>query len=114
MTEGAPLVRAQTPTPSAFMRGRRPTLYSDSLVESRAALTRPEFEYQLQTITARSEEAQFQRFIHALLEVEVCPNLIPQTGPTGGGDSKVDAETYAVADAIAERWWSGSCSRPPR
>lgn len=94
-------------TPSAFMRGRRPTLYSDTLVESSAPLARDAFEYRLQTITARSEEAQFQRFVHALLEVEVCPNLVPQTGPTGGGDSKVDAETYAVADAIAERWWSG-------
>lgn len=108
MTDVVPLARAQMPTPSAFMRGRRPILYSDSLVESRAPLSRPEFEYRLQTITARSEEAQFQRFIHALLEVEVCPNLVPQTGPTGGGDSKVDAETYAVADAIAERWWSGT------
>lgn len=95
------------PSPSVFMRGRRPTLYSDTLVESSAPLTRDAFEYRLQTITARSEEAQFQRFAHALLEVEVCPNLVPQTGPTGGGDSKVDAETYAVADAIAERWWSG-------
>lgn len=95
------------PTPSVFMRGRRPTLYSDTLVESSAPLTRDAFEYRLQSITARSEEAQFQRFAHALLEMEVCPNLVPQTGPTGGGDSKVDAETYAVADAIAERWWSG-------
>ena len=94
-------------TPSAFMRGRKPALYSDSLYESTAPMSKEEFEYRLQTITARSEEAQFQRFIHALLEVEVCPNLIPQTGPTGGGDSKVDSETYAVSDAIAERWWSG-------
>lgn len=108
MTDAAPLASAQTHTPSAFMRGRRPALFSDSRIESGAPLTRDEFEYRLQTITARSEEAQFQRFIHALLEVEVCPNLVPQTGPTGGGDSKVDAETYAVADAIAERWWSGT------
>ena len=96
------------PTPSVFMRGRRPTLYSDSLAESAAPLTREAFEYRLHTLTARSEEAQFQRFAHALLEVEVCPNLIPQTGPTGGGDSKVDSETYAVADALAGRWWSGT------
>lgn len=101
------------PKPSAFMRGRRPTLFSDSLIESSAPLSRDAFEYRLQTITSRSEEAQFQRFVHALLEVEVCPNLIPQTGPTGGGDSKVDAETYAVADAIAERWWSGAVGRLP-
>lgn len=108
VTDAAPGANGGIPTPSAFMRGRRPTLYSDTLIESSAPLTRDAFEYQLQTITARSEEAQFQRFVHALLEVEVCPNLIPQTGPTGGGDSKVDAETHAVADAISERWWSGT------
>lgn len=95
-------------TPPAFMRGRRPSLFSDSQSESSTPMTRDAFEYRLQSITARSEEAQFQRFAHALLEVEVCPNLVPQTGPTGGGDSKVDAETYAVADALAERWWSGT------
>lgn len=107
MTDEVPSANGGAFTPSAFMRGRRPTLFSDTLVESSEPLNRDAFEYRLQTITARSEEAQFQRFVHALLEVEVCPNLIPQTGPTGGGDSKVDAETYAVADAIAERWWSG-------
>lgn len=108
MADSEPSGSDGKPTPSVFMRGRRPTLYSDSRVESSAPLTRPEFEYRLDTITARSEEAQFQRFVHALLEVEVCPNLIPQTGPTGGGDSKVDTETYAVADAITARWWSGT------
>ena len=101
-----------TPTeitnPSAFMRGRRPALFSDSLAEHTIPLSEAEFEYQLETITARGEEAQFQRFIHALLEAEVCPNLLPQTGPTGGGDSKVDTETYQVSDATAARWWSGT------
>ncbi|HEY0661949.1 MAG TPA: hypothetical protein VGD21_11600 [Lysobacter sp.] len=108
MKESEPRDSRELPTPSAFMRGRRPSLYSDSVIESKAPLSRAELEYRLDTITARSEEAQFQRFVHALLEVEVCPNLVPQTGPTGGGDSKVDAETYAVADGIAERWWSGT------
>ena len=99
---------AAAPTPSKFMRGRRPALFSDSRHESTAPQTRDEFEYRLETITSRSEEALFQRFGHALLEAEVCPNLIPQTGPTGGGDSKVDADTYPVADALAERWWRGT------
>lgn len=107
MTDSEPGGAGHMPTPSVFMRGRRPSLYSDSVVDSTEPLSRAEFEYRLDTITARSEEAQFQRFVHALLEVEVCPNLIPQTGPTGGGDSKVDTETYAVADGIADRWWSG-------
>jgi hypothetical protein len=32
---------------------------------------------------------------------------MPHTGPNGGGDSKVDSETYPVADALAEVWYSG-------
>lgn len=32
---------------------------------------------------------------------------MPQTGPTGGGDSKVDTETYPVSDSISLSWYSG-------
>ena len=39
--------------------------------------------------------------------MELCPNLLPQTGPTGGGDSKVDSETYPVADELSVRWYEG-------
>lgn len=35
----------------------------------------------------------------------ICPNLIPQTGPTGGGDGKTDTETYSVSDDISNRWY---------
>ena len=38
---------------------------------------------------------------------EICPNLLPHTGPTGGGDSKVDSETYPVADELALSWFEG-------
>ncbi len=31
-------------------------------------------------------------------EVEICPDLLPQPGPTGDGDSKVNSETYPVAE----------------
>jgi hypothetical protein len=34
-------------------------------------------------------------------------HLLPHTGPTGGGDSKVDAETYPVADALSLVWFTG-------
>jgi hypothetical protein len=42
-----------------------------------------------------------------LAEQELCPNLRPQTGPAGGGDSKVDTETYPVAPELAIRWYQG-------
>ena len=32
---------------------------------------------------------------------------MPQTGPTGGGDSKVDSETYPISDAVSLRWYEG-------
>lgn len=40
----------------------------------------------------------------------VTPNLIPSTGPAGGGDGKTDLETYSVDDAISEKWYySDAC-----
>ncbi len=65
-------------------------------------------EYKLETLTSRSEEKQFEHFARKLAERLICPNLIPQTGPTGGGDSKVDTETYPVDEAISERWYEGN------
>jgi hypothetical protein len=64
-------------------------------------------EYHLDTLTNRSQEVQFEHFARHLAEREICPNLLPQTGPTGGGDSKVDSETYPVADHISLGWYVG-------
>ncbi|MCK4783141.1 MAG: hypothetical protein KAV87_05270, partial [Desulfobacteraceae bacterium] len=55
-----------------------------------------------------------EHFCRRLAEKELCPNLLPQTGPTGGGDSKVDTETFPVADTIAERWYEGDPKRAAR
>lgn len=93
--------------PSEFMRARRPELFSDSKVISEPRLTREIFEYHLETLTSRKEETVFEHFARRLAEKEVCPNLLPQTGPTGGGDSKVDTETYPVAESISLRWYEG-------
>ena len=94
--------------PSEFMRNQHPDLYSDSQCEEVPSLTHNQLEYHLNTLTNRSEETVFEHFCRHLLEAEVCPNLIPQTGPTGGGDSKVDSETYPVSEKISERWYVGS------
>ncbi len=89
------------------MRARRPELFSDSEVHQEPQLTRAVFEYHLDTLTNRKQENEFEHFCRKLAEKELCPNLIPQTGPTGGGDSKVDTEMYPVADAISLRWYEG-------
>ncbi len=98
------------PTPREMMRGKRPYLFSDSKVDQSQSLPRATFEYHLDTLTARKQEYEFEDFCRKLAERELCPNLTIQTGPTGGGDSKADAETYPVAQKISERWWIGSPS----
>lgn len=93
--------------PTDFMRARRPELYSDTVHVEEVSIARNQLEFHLDTLTQRKEEIRFEHFCRKLAEKELCPNLLPQTGPTGGGDSKVDAETFPVADNIAERWYEG-------
>ena len=92
------------------MRLRHPDLFSDTRVDDVPRLPKEVFEYHLDTLTSRKQEYQFEHFCRKLAEKEICPNLRIQTGPTGGGDSKVDTETYPVAEEITERWWIGSPS----
>lgn len=101
-------------SPTDFMRARRPELYSDTTVIEEPVLDRNQFEFHLDTLTQRKEEIRFEHFCRRLAEKELCPNLLPQTGPTGGGDSKVDTETYPVANSISERWYEGDPERASR
>ena len=89
------------------MRARRPYSFSDSSIETRPRLDRAFLEYFISTLTSRSQESDFETFARRLCEGEVCPNLLPHTGPTGGGDSKVDSETYPVSLDIADAWYVG-------
>ena len=99
------------PSYREFMRARRPELYSDTLNVEEREMDRRQFEFHLHSLTSRKEETVFESFARALAEKELCPNLIPQTGPTGGGDSKVDTETYPVAASIATLWYDGDPSK---
>lgn len=98
------------PSPRDFMRARHPDLFSDVRIADTPRLSKAVFEYHLDTLTSRKQEYEFEHFCRKLAEKEICPNLRVQTGPTGGGDSKVDTETYPVSEEIAERWWIGSPS----
>ncbi|MCG6558278.1 hypothetical protein MB818_08710 [Ruegeria sp. 1NDH52C] len=93
--------------PSDYMRARRPEQFSDTQDADEQILERGFFEYHLDTLTSRNEEKLFEHFAKKLCQKLICPNLIPQTGPTGGGDSKVDSETYPVSSEIADRWFLG-------
>ncbi|MVA72096.1 hypothetical protein GOZ81_13540 [Agrobacterium vitis] len=66
-----------------------------------------ELSHHLDTLTDRNQHKDFEVFCRKLSERELCPNLRPQTGPEGGGDGKVDTETYPVDERISERWYVG-------
>ena len=100
----------KTIKPSDFLRKRRPEQYSDSVMLEEPTLNIPILEQHFLSITGHSEEQSFEYFSRKLLEREVCPNLMPQVGPTGGGDGKTDSETYPVAEEIAIRWYHGDRS----
>jgi hypothetical protein len=95
-------------SPKEFLKARRPERFSDSVGQDVPVLDRSQLEYHLDTLTNRSEELPFESFARRLLERTVCPNLLPHTGPTGGGDSKVDTETYPVAEGLSLGWYVGT------
>lgn len=95
-------------SPREFLRARRPERFSDSITGSEPILDRQILEYNLDSLTSRSQETDFEDFARRLAQNEICPNLIPHTGPTGGGDSKVDSETYPVADVLSFAWYVGN------
>lgn len=90
-----------------FFRKIHPEQFSDSKTIQIGKLDQDFFDFYLETLTSKGLEKEFEKFCRRLAEVEICPNLLPQTGPTGGGDSKVDSETYPVSELISERWYYG-------
>lgn len=94
-------------SPSQFMRELRPEYYSDTEDQAAYVLDAPILEYRLDTVTSRNETHGFELFCRKLCERTICPNLRPHTGPDGGGDSKVDTETFPIADDIAVLFYVG-------
>jgi len=92
-------------------RQNRPMKFSDSKVVQKAELTKELFQYQMDRLSNDMKQDIFENLVKSLALRFVTPNLIPQTGPTGGGDGKTDLETHPVADEIAEKWYvaDGGC-----
>ncbi len=95
------------PSPSEMMRVKRPYLFSDSECTDAYRLSESELGHHLDSLTDRNQHKDFEVFCRKLSERELCPNLRPQTGPEGGGDGKVDTETYPVDEQISSRWLVG-------
>lgn len=97
-----------TVRPSEYMRARHPELFSDTPTTGSPVLEKGYLEYHLESLTSRKQELVFEDFCRRLAEKEICPNLRPQTGPVGGGDSKTDTSTYPIAPYLAERCFFGT------
>jgi hypothetical protein len=95
------------PSPREYYQSAHPEYFSDSELQDVEDLDRSVLDFTLSSLTKRSQEMDFERFARRLCEKEVCPNLLPTTGPTGGGDSKADSETFPVADSLALKWYGG-------
>lgn len=67
-----------------------PEQFSDSRITQKGKLDRDFLDFYFETLTSKSLDKAFEDFCRHIAEVEICPNLLPQTGPTGGGDSKVE------------------------
>jgi len=94
--------------PSVFYRRRHPDYFSDTTETAEPDLPKDLLLFHLDQLTAAKKEREFEEFCRQLAEREICPNLLPQTGPVGGGDSKTDSSTYPVATELSSfRWWAG-------
>ncbi len=96
--------------PSEAMRRKKPHLFSDSFTEGAYTLEKSVLSHCLESLTERNHHQNFEIFARKLCEREICPNLRPPTGPEGGGDGKVDAETYPVTNEISGCWFQGSAN----
>lgn len=90
-----------------FYRKIHPNSFSDSKIIKIGKFSKEFFSYFLDSLTSQSREKEVEDFCRKIIEATICPNLLPQTGPTGGGDSKVDSETFPVSENIAEGWLYG-------
>lgn len=101
-------------SPRAAMRERRPHLFSDSVpYEAHGPENSTLLAFALENIGANSQDHDFEIFCTKLAEFAVAPNIRPQTGPTGGGDSKSDSTTYPVDAESAARWYSAAPRQAP-
>lgn len=92
-------------TPSSFYRNRRPEYFSDSMNISKPTIQREVLAYELNMISTNQKQDEFETLCRRLSEKYIAPNLIPQVGPTGGGDGKTDFETHSVSSNIYNKWF---------
>ena len=91
-------------SPRKFMEQIRKDRYSDSFFTQEYEISKDELEYHFSMLSSKNKEKDFENFATAICKKLICPNIVPATGPYGGGDGKVDAYTYPVSQDIALYW----------
>lgn len=89
-------------SPYQLYRKMRPEYFSDS--ERIRKMSREQFKYYLSTISSSMKQDAFEEFTRRCVTKLITPNVIPQTGPTGGGDAKADLITYPVSENVSSLW----------
>lgn len=93
--------------PRDLLKKLHPNQFSDSKVIDKIECPRELLDFHLSKLSEQNKHFDFEDFIRNLLEREICPNLIEETGPAGGGDGKIDTENYPVSKDIQNYWWYG-------
>lgn len=105
---GMEIDTADIKSPYQLYRKMRPEYFSDSHTEK--AMGEDMFRFYMSNLSKDMKQDQFEEMTKQMVGKLVTPNLIPSTGPAGGGDGKTDLETYSVDDAISEKWYySDAC-----
>lgn len=91
-----------------FYKQLRPERFSDSSYEHEILLPREQLDFILSQISVNQKQDEFETLAKRFAERLIAPNLIPQVGPTGGGDGKTDFETHSVTEEIAFHWFTPS------
>ncbi len=90
-------------TPLQLYRVMHPELFSDSHVE-KEKMDKEQFKFILSNLSTDMRQDAFEEFTRRCVIRLITPNIIPQTGPTGGGDAKADLITYPVAEGVSALW----------
>lgn len=93
--------------PKELLKKLHPDQFSDSKIIEKIECPRDFLDFSISKLSEQNKHFDFEDFIRKLLEREICPNLIEETGPAGGGDGKVDTENYSVAPDKQLFWWYG-------
>ena len=74
--------------PSVFYRREHPDYFSDTTEVAEPELPKDLLVFHLDQLTASKKEREFEDFCRRLAEHEICPNLMPQTGPSAAVTAK--------------------------